>query len=308
MKFVPSTHNGPAMQGGLSQSQSVQSLRSPTAKRIDAHHHLWQYRAAEFGWIDDSMAALRRDFLVDDLERELQRANVDATVAVQARESLDETRWLLECAHRAPVICGVVGWAPLESEDLPDILHRFDDTGKLVGLREIVQGKAPGYLDRQEFHRGIKQLTSLDLTYDILIHEHQLIEAARFVDQHPHQRFVLDHAAKPKISKSELEPWRNNLRALAQRSNVFCKISGLVTEADWQHWSLQSLRPYLDVCVEAFGPHRLLAGSDWPVCLVASSYAQWWELLTLYFADFSETEIRRIFAETAIDIYRLSHQ
>ena len=293
------------MDNPLQTSSSPKPTSSPLTQRIDAHHHLWHYRAAEFRWIEDTMAPLRRDFLIDDLSRELQKAKIDATVAVQARESLEETHWLLKCAQSAPFIRGVVGWAPLEADDLPEILSRFHHASNLVGLREVVQGKPDGYLDRPEFNRGIRQLTSHSLTYDVLIHERQLIEATRFVDQHPNQRFVLDHAAKPKISKSELEPWKTNLHELARRPNVFCKISGLVTEANWQRWTLESLRPYLDVCVEAFRPDRLLAGSDWPVCLVASTYAQWWDLLTLYFADFSGDEARRIFGENAIECYRL---
>jgi L-fuconolactonase len=291
---------------GSKTSSSLTPTSSAPMLRIDAHHHLWHYHPAEFSWIEDDMAALRRDFLIDDLSRELQTAGIDATVAVQARESLEETRWLLECAQSAPFIRGVVGWVPLEASDLAEILSRINNASSLVGFREIVQGKPDGYLDRPEFHRGIRQLTSLNLTYDILIHERQLIEAARFVDQHPNQRFVLNHAAKPKISKSELEPWKTNLHQLARRPNVSCKISGLVTEANWQHWTLESLRPYLDECLEAFGPDRLLAGSDWPVCLLASTYAQWWDLLTLYFADFSEDETSRIFGANAVEFYRLT--
>ncbi len=287
-------------------SSSPKPATSPHSLKIDAHHHLWRYHPAEFNWIDDDMATLRRDFLVNELSRELQTAKIDATVAVQARESLEETRWLLECAQSTPIIRGVVGWAPLEAGNLAEILNSFSATARLVGLREIVQAKPEGYLDRPEFHHGIRQLTSLNLTYDILIHERQLIEATRFIDQHPHQRFVLDHAAKPKISKSELEPWKTRLQALAQRPNVSCKISGLVTEADWKQWTLESLRPYLDVCVEAFGTDRLLAGSDWPVCLVASTYAQWWDLLALYFAGFSGDEVQHIFGGNAIDFYSLS--
>ncbi len=290
---------------GSKTSSSLTPTSSPHTLRIDAHHHLWRYRPEEFAWIDDTMAALRRDFLIADLSRELQASHIDATVAVQARESLEETRWLLECAQSAPLIRGVVGWAPLEASDLPEILGRFNNARSLVGFREIVQGKPDGYLDRPEFNRGIRQLTSLNLTYDILIHERQLIEATRFVDQHPNQRFVLDHAAKPKISIAELEPWKTNLHELARRPNVYCKISGLVTEADWQRWTLDALRPYLDPCVEAFGTGRLLAGSDWPVCLLASTYAHWWDLLALYFAAFSEDETLRIFGSNAAEFYRL---
>jgi len=251
------------------------------------------------------MAALQRDFLVDDLRRAAQSAGVSGTVVVQARESLEETRWLLECARTSPILCGVVGWAPLNGERVPEILGSFEAAEKLVGFREIVQGKPDGYLDQPDFNRGIRELTSLGLTYDILIHEHQLAEAARFVDRHPQQRFVLDHAAKPKIARQELEPWRTHCKELAQRPNVSCKLSGLVTEADWKHWTRETLDPYIDVCVEAFGPKRLLAGSDWPVCLLACGYSQWWKLLEDYFACFSDDEVRLIFSENAKSFYRL---
>jgi len=277
----------------------------PTLQRIDAHHHLWHYRTSEFGWIGEDMAALQRDFLVDDLRRETQSAGISGTVVVQARESLEETRWLLECARSSPILCGVVGWVPLSSERLPEILGSFDHADKLVGFREIVQGKPDGYLDQPDFNRGIRELTALGLTYDILIHERQLVEAARLVDRHPHQRFVLDHAAKPKIAIQELEPWRTHCQELAQRPNVSCKLSGLVTEADWKHWTQEALKPYIDVCVEAFGPKRLLAGSDWPVCLLACGYSQWWKLVEDYFAGFSDDEVRLIFGENARSFYRL---
>jgi L-fuconolactonase len=274
--------------------------------RIDAHHHLWEYCAEEFGWISEEMAGLRRDFLTEDLRSEAQSAGIDGTVVVQARESLEETRWLLECARAEPLLCGVVGWAPLEDSKLPEILGEFESAEKLIGFREIVQGKPDGYLDRPEFNRGVQTLTELEFSYDILIREHQLVEAARFVDRHPNQRFVLDHAAKPKIALQEVEPWKRHCIELAQRPNVSCKLSGLVTEADWQHWTKESIRPYLDVCVEAFGTQRLLAGSDWPVCGLACGYSQWWKLLEEYFAGFSEDERGRIFGDNARRIYRLA--
>ena len=273
------------------------------ALRIDAHHHLWRFNEVEFAWIDDSMARLRRDFLTDELRRELEVATIDATIAVQARESLEETIWLMECARSCSEIWGVVGWAPLTFDELPDILDCFGRNPKLVGFREVLQGKPDGYLLQPAFHRGIEELTQRGFAYDVLIHERQLVEATSFVDRHVNQRFVLDHAAKPKICKGELEPWTTNLRELARRPNVYCKISGLVTEASWKTWSEDSLQPYLDVCVEAFGPGRLMAGSDWPVCTVASSYARWWEVLTHYFSGFSESETRGIFGENALKFY-----
>jgi L-fuconolactonase len=274
--------------------------------RVDAHHHLWRYSPTEFGWIGEDMAALRRDFLIDELPALLGAAKIDATVVVQARETLEETTWLLDCAQSTSIIRGVVGWAPLDNDSLPKILGGLHDAQALVGLREIVQTRPDGFLDASAFNRGIKHLTQLGLTYDILIHERQLIEAIRFVDRHPSQQFILNHAAKPKVSTRELEPWRTNLLELGRRPNVVCKVSGLVTEAKWDSWTLESLRPYLDVCVEAFGPNRLLAGSDWPVCLVATGYSQWWNVLSKYFENFSGDEIRQVFGETATDVYRLS--
>lgn len=276
------------------------------ALRIDAHHHLWRFNEVEFAWIDDTMARLRRDFLAGELRKELEAATIDATVAVQARESIEETIWLMECARSTSAIWGVVGWAPLAFEVLPDILDCFGHNMKLVGFREVVQGKPDGYLLQSSFNRGIEELTRRGFTYDVLIHERQLVEATQFIDRHPDQRFVLDHAAKPKICKNELEPWKTNLRELALRPNVYCKISGLVTEANWQTWSEDSLQPYLDVCVEAFGTKRLMAGSDWPVCTVAASYTRWWNVLTHYFAGFSESENRRIFGENAVEFYNLN--
>jgi L-fuconolactonase len=274
--------------------------------RIDAHHHLWNYRADEFPWLDESMAGLRRDFSVEDLHEAMGTAQIGAAIAIQARQSIEETGWLLDCADRTDKICAVVGWAPLLARELSSILDKFIARSKLVGLREIVQDEPDGYLDQRVFDRGITELTNRGLAYDLLVRERQLEEAIRFVDRHPHQRFVLDHAAKPRIADREIEPWRRYIFALGERGHVFCKLSGLVTEAEWSNWTLETLRPYLDICVEAFGPHRLMAGSDWPVCLVASTYSNWWSILSEYFALFSETERQRIFGGTAIEFYKLT--
>ena len=273
--------------------------------QIDAHHHLWRYNPVEFGWITEPMASLRRDFLVSDLADALRSSAVTAAVAVQARESIEETDWLLECAGSTDIIAGVVGWAPLASSQIGSILDRYVDAVKLVGFREVAQGQPEGYFDRSGLNRGVAQLAERDLAYDVLIYENQLPEAIRFVDRHPKQRFVLDHAAKPRIAAGEMEPWATNLRELARRENISCKVSGLVTEADWKNWNEATLRPYLDTCVEAFGTDRLLAGSDWPVCLVASTHSRWWNLLRDYFSSFSSSEQRQIFWDNAIRSYKL---
>jgi L-fuconolactonase len=272
---------------------------------IDAHHHLWRYSATEYAWIDDSMAALRRDFLPADLVVELAKAGVDGAVAVQARQILEETRWLLELARSCDAIRGVVGWAPLAAPDFVDSVSALATHPKLVGLRHIVQAEPKGFLDGADFNRGIHALQENDLIYDVLIVEAQLDETIRFVDRHRHQPFVLDHIAKPKIASTEIEPWRTRIRELSKRGNVCCRLSGMVTEDSWSSWTIESVRPYLDTVVEAFGPDRLMAGSDWPVCLVATSYPQWWQTLRNYFADFSNDERAKIFGATAARIYDL---
>ena len=280
------------------------SALAASSPRVDAHHHLWNYTAEEYGWIDDSMTELRRDFTTDDLVAAMAAAEVDYAIAVQARRSLEETEFLLHAAA-TPQIAGVVGWAPLTEPSLAATLDRFAGNDALVGLREIAQGQPRGFFDRPEFNRGIEELTRHGLVYDILIYENQLEEATRFVDRHPLQRFVLDHIAKPRIAAAEIEPWAAGLRELARRRNVACKLSGMVTEANWRSWTRADLDPYLDVCVEAFTPSRLMAGSDWPVCLVASAYERWWSVLHEYLGSFSADERAAIFGLNAIREYHL---
>ena len=272
---------------------------------IDAHHHLWHYSAIEYEWIDDRMAALRRDFLPPELIHELASAGIDGAVTVQARQTLEETQWLLELAGRHQEILGVVGWAPIASSDFETLLDTLAANPKLVGLRHVVQAEPQSFLEGADFNRGIRTMRGTGLVYDLLIAEHQLAESIRFVDRHPQQVFVLNHIAKPKIAAGEVEPWRTLIHELSKRSNICCKVSGMVTEDSWSHWSIESLRPYLDTVVNTFGPDRLMAGSDWPVCLVASGYTQWWQVLRNYFADFGNDERANIFGATAARTYNL---
>jgi L-fuconolactonase len=289
--------------GAMSVSEKVET--------IDAHHHLWRYSAAEYGWIDDEMKSLRRDFLPSDLIAAMASAGIDGTVAVQARQTLDETRWLLDLSDATDAIRGVVGWAPIAGEDLPGVMEEFDGRAKLKGLRHVIQDEPDEhYILREDFNSGIRTMVDSGLVYEILIFERHLEDAIYFVDEHPQQPFVLDHIAKPLIAAGGLEPWATRMRELGRRENVCCKLSGMVTEADWRTdraraRSLATLKPYLDVAVEAFGPSRLMAGSDWPVCLLATEYAQWFELLRSYFANFSETERAAVFGGTAIEVYGL---
>jgi len=274
--------------------------------RVDAHHHLWRYTPEEFGWIDDAMCTLRRDFLPGDLAREAREAGVDATVAVQARQTVAETAWLLQVAAQSELIRGVVGWLPIAADDFPSALERFDAGPLLKGLRHVVQAEPDGFLDGAEFNRGIAALLPTGLVYDILIFARQLAEATRFVDRHPRQIFVLDHMAKPSIAAGEIAGWSREIRELAKRGNVVCKLSGMVTEADWSSWSAASLGPYFDMALEAFGPARLMAGSDWPVLSVACSYGRWWQTIAEWIAPLSAAEREQIEAGTAIQTYRLA--
>lgn len=275
-------------------------------ERIDAHHHLWRYTPEAYGWIDESMQLLQRDFLPADLKAAMATAGIDGTIVVQARQTLEETRWLLDLADASDAIRGVVGWAPIAGEDFPGCMEEFDGRAKLKGLRHVIQGERDEhYILREDFNSGIRTLAGSGLVYEILIYERHLADTIYFVDEHPDQPFVLDHVAKPLIAAGVLEPWAQRMMELGQRENVWCKLSGLVTEAKWDAWTPEALTPYLDVAVEAFGPERLMAGSDWPVCLVASGYAQWWNVLRDYFASFSEVERVAVFGGTAAQVYGL---
>lgn len=241
---------------------------------IDAHQHFWVYDPREYDWIDDSMTPLRRNFLPADLKPELEQGGFQGCVAVQARQTMEETRWLLELAAASPFILGVVGWVDLQSPQVRSQLESVAGNRKLVGVRHVVQGEPDDrFLLRPEFLRGVSILEEFDLAYDILIYARHLPVSAEFVQKFPRQRFVLDHLAKPPIKSASLHPWAEGVRNLAAFPNIFCKLSGLVTEADWRHWKPEDMAPYLDVAFEAFGPQRLMIGSDWPVCTVAASYA-----------------------------------
>jgi L-fuconolactonase len=243
--------------------------------RVDSHQHFWRYNPEEYAWIDESMSSLRRDFLPRDLEPELASARLDSCIAVQVRQTLEETRWLLELADSSPFISGVIGWVDLRAEDVRQQLAQFANNPKFLGVRHIVQSEADDrFLLQPKFLRGIGMLAEFDLSYDILIYPRHLAVAVEFVRRFPGQRFVLDHMAKPLIKSRSMEPWARDIRELGKMPNVFCKMSGLVTEADWQFWKPSDITPYLEVAMECFGPDRLMIGSDWPVCTVAGSYSR----------------------------------
>lgn len=274
--------------------------------QIDAHVHFWRYDPAQYGWIDVPMAALRRDFLPADAKREMDRAGVDACVAIQARQSLEETRWLLELADAHPFITGVVGWVDLQSDEVGAQIERFRHR-KLVGLRHVVQSEPDDrFLLKPAFCRGISLLEDLDLAYDILIYPRHLAVAAELVGRFTRQRFVIDHLAKPDIRSGEIREWEKGLRRLAEFPHVFCKLSGLVTEADWQKWTADELRPYLDVAFDCFGPHRLMVGSDWPVSTLAADYGRTMAVVGDYLVGRPDAERHAVLGGNAERFWRLT--
>ncbi len=272
---------------------------------IDAHHHLWKYSAAEYGWITPEQRVIHRDFLPEDLEPLMHHFGIEGTVAVQARQTLEETTWLLGLAGKHPLIRGVVGWVPLtDGAGVKHSLEPFAGNRKLRGVRHIVHDEPdPRYILRPDFNQGVSALREFGLRYDILIFERHLPAAIEFVDRHPNQTFILDHVAKPRIKDKIMSPWDRNMRELAKRQNVYCKLSGMVTEADPQRWTPADLQPYIDVVLAAFGPRRIMYGSDWPVMLLAGDYVRWYGTVTNAIANLSIAEQERIMGGTAAEAY-----
>jgi L-fuconolactonase len=274
--------------------------------KIDAHHHFWSYSQTDYDWIDDRMAAIRRDFLPAELRTTIAGAGITHAISVQARQTLAETEWLLDLAAEHEFIAGVVGWVPLSSPTVAVDLAELATRPKLRGVRHVLQGEPDErYMLRPEFNRGIRALAPHDLTYDILIFERQLPQTIAFVDRHPNQRFVLDHIAKPRIREGVVSPWRENLRELARRPNVWCKFSGVVTEADYAGWTEAQVAPYFETSLEAFGPKRLMFGSDWPVCLVACEYSRWVDVVARFVSRLSPAEQDHFWWKNALAAYGL---
>lgn len=274
--------------------------------RIDAHQHFWTYSRAKHGWITADMQALQGDFLPAELASILTVQGLHGTIAVQARQDVAETHWLLELAAANGFIRGVVGWAPLCSPGFMGHLEELLTRGHLKGLRHFIQSEPDDdFLEREDFNRGIAQLRRFELVYGILVVERQMEAARRFVDRHPDQKFVLDHLGKPRIREGLLDSWRREVLELARRPNVFCKLSGLVTEADWDAWHANDLRPYVEIALDAFGPSRLMFGSDWPVCLLACGYQEWRETLAGFLSQLSTDEQSWVWGRTAASVFAL---
>jgi L-fuconolactonase len=273
---------------------------------IDAHHHLWRYQPEEYPWMDDGMEMLRRDYLSAELEEVARAAGVSGTIVVQARQTMQETKWLSNLAARSDLIRGVVGWAPLANPDVGKELERLSVLPKMKGMRHVLHDEPdPFYMLRDDFNRGIGLLKHYGLRYDLLVFESHLPQTVEFVDRHPNQIFIVDHIAKPRIRDRALSPWKEELKELAQRSNVYCKVSGMVTEAKWNSWTAEELTPYFETVFEAFTPRRTMFGSDWPVMTLASTYCGWVELVKRVICRFSSDEQERVLAGTAVEAYEL---
>jgi len=274
--------------------------------KIDSHHHFWNYNKEDYGWMNDEMSRIRRNFLPPDLKAEIDQAGIDGVVSVQARQVIDETRFLLGLADENEFIKGVVGWVPLIDPKVRDAMAEFAGASKLKGYRHVLHDEEDDrYILRADFNLGIKAVTEAKLVYDILIFEKHLPQTLQFVDRHPNQIFVVDHIAKPRIRDGYLSPWQSLLNELAHRENVYCKISGMTTEADWKNWTEAELKPYLDTVIEAFGPKRLMFGSDWPVCLVAVEYVRWQRIVSEFVSSLTASEQARILGDTAVEAYKL---
>src|ERR1700730_353972 len=274
--------------------------------KIDSHQHFWRYDAARDAWITDSMAVLKRDFLPEHLAAELVANDIDASIAVQADQSENETMFLLDLAEQNECVAGAVGWGDLLSPRVGERLEYFSRFAKLRGFRHIAQAEPDDrFLARENFVEGVAQLCTFGFTYDILIYPKQLPAAIELAARLPEQRFVIDHLAKPDIKAGKTAPWAAQMRDIAKTKNVFCKVSGLVTEADWKHWKADDFKPYLDVVFDTFGAERLMFGSDWPVCLVAATYRQVKQLIEDYVKGYSQADNEKIFEGTAPRFYAL---
>jgi L-fuconolactonase len=273
---------------------------------IDAHQHFWKFDPVRDSWINEEMKVIQQDFLPEDLQKVLQQNGVDGCITVQSDQSEEENEFQLNNAAQHPFIKGVVGWVDLQADNIAERLAYYSRFTKMKGFRHVLQGEPDRALMlKPSFMRGIAALKQFSFTYDILIFPDQLKYACELVKTFPEQKFVVDHIAKPYIKDRKIDEWKKDLKALAQYENVWCKISGMVTEADWKSWQKEDFSPYLEVVVQSFGTHRVLFGSDWPVCLVAASYSEMMGIVKEYFSAFSHDEQDRFFGGNAVQFYNL---
>ncbi|MFT7033278.1 MAG: L-fuconolactonase [Cyclobacteriaceae bacterium] len=273
--------------------------------RIDSHHHFWKYDPVNYAWIDESMKVIRNDYVPEVLEPVLKSANIDGCVSVQADQTEAETNRLLNFAEKNDFIKGVVGWVDLRADNIEERLEHFSQYKLLKGMRHVVQGEPDDFMLGTEFQNGISHLHEYGMVYDILVFPTQLKASIALAEKFPDQPFVLDHIAKPYIKDKKIDGWAEEIKILAQSPNVQCKVSGMVTEADWTNWKEAEFTPYLDVIFEAFGVDRVMYGSDWPVCLVASEYNRMLSIVENYISKYSDADKAKVMGENAMSFYSL---
>lgn len=274
--------------------------------RIDAHQHFWNFDPAKHVWMNEEMGVLKKNFLPSDLEPLLKKCNIDACVAVQANQAEEENDFLFELANQNEMIKGIVGWVDLKSEYLLERLEHYSQISKIKGFRHVIHDEPDlDFMIQPSFMKGVSALKKYGYTYDILIFAAHLPNTLKFIKNLPNQAFIIDHIAKPKIKKGEIETWEKQLKEVAKFENVYCKISGMVTEADWLNWQKEDFTKYLDTVVNAFGTKRILYGSDWPVCTLAATYENQYTIVKEYFSRFSQTEQDLFFGGNATHFYNL---
>ena len=274
--------------------------------RIDAHQHFWKFDPVRDSWITGEMSVIQKDFFPQELQLLLQKNNFDGSVVVQSDQSESENEFQLKNADENAFIKGVVGWIDLQSKDAEEKLSYYSSFKKMKGFRHVLQGEVDRALMlKPAFMNGISKLEKFGFTYDILIYADQLKYIGEFVSAFPDQKFVIDHLAKPDIKNKKISDWKREIENVAGHENVYCKISGMVTEADWKNWTQKDLIPFIDVVIESFGSNRIMFGSDWPVCLVAASYEQTLNIVQEYFYSFSASEQELFFGKNAIKFYNL---
>ncbi|SKB43773.1 amidohydrolase family protein [Daejeonella lutea] len=273
--------------------------------KVDSHQHFWIFDPLRDKWITHDMENIRRDFLPEDLKPILQDNDISGCIAVQADQSEQETKFLLDLAEYNDYVLGVVGWVDLRAGNLRERLEYYKTFSKLKGFRHIVQAEGPGYMVDPVFLRGIRTLTDYGFAYDILVRSEQISEASKLVELNPDQRFVLDHIGKPLIKKGEIRDWEKEIRQFASYDNVSCKLSGLVTEADIEHWKYSEILPYMEIVLNAFGANRVMFGSDWPVCKLAAEYGAICDVISSFLEPLSSSEKQFIWGQTALEFYRL---
>ena len=274
--------------------------------RIDAHQHFWQFNPVRDAWMTEgSMSTIRRDFLPTDLQPILQTNGFDGCIAIQANQSENETYFLLDLANKNDFIKGVVGWVDLQVNNLSERLNYYSQFPKLKGFRHILQGEKPEFMLQKPFIQGVKLLGEQGYTYDILVFPPHLKAVHKFLQTLDNQPFVIDHIAKPYIQRGLIKQWKLDMQRIAKHENVWCKVSGMVTEANWANWQIEDFEPYLDVIFEAFGVDRIMYGSDWPVCLLAASYDKQLSIVENYLSKLSNTEGGKVLGENAVLFYKI---